>query len=62
MIMDIDKVTTDQVAAWVGSDNLHSEYLLGLIVDLVNEDYETDVMRHDVLSYDDNWVLGRGLK
>ncbi len=47
----IEVVTKDQVAAWIGSDNLSVNNLLELLTELANGEYFTEELKTDVLNY-----------
>jgi len=49
----MNKITTEQVEMWLGSDCKRSE-ILEILADLANGDYDQKVLRTDILSVD--WI------
>ena len=47
----IVKTTKDDIANWLGNDNLTIDKLLELLCELANEDYRINDFIHDVKDY-----------
>jgi len=45
------KITKDAMRAWIGSDNLNVDYLLDVLVEIVNEEYSLNSFYTDILDY-----------
>jgi len=56
--MKNNKITTEQIEFFIGSDNLLPSQLMDLIKDLANKSYNADSFKEDVLNH---WE-GKGLK
>ena len=44
-------ITTHEIEAWIGSDNMNSQEFLSILHDLINNKYTIDQFRSDVMSY-----------
>ena len=56
--MKNNKITTEQIEFFIGSDNLLPSQLMDLIKDLANKSYNADSFKEDVLNH---WE-GKSLK
>jgi len=48
--MDI-KITKEMMVAWIGSDNLNVDYLIELLIEIVNEEYSLNSFYCDLMDY-----------
>lgn len=49
--LTIARVTEEQVADWMGSDNLDLGSLISLLTELANGDYSAEAFKSDVLDF-----------
>ena len=47
------KITKEQLLAWLGSDAT-KDTLVGVLLEIANEEYEVDALRSDILLYEDD--------
>jgi len=48
-----EKVTSKKVKAWLGSDQMNTDNLVNLLVELANGKYKPDQFKQDVLNYEE---------
>ena len=45
------KITKEMMRAWIGDDNLNVDYLLDVMLEIVNEEYSLNSFYTDILDY-----------
>ena len=45
------KITKEMMKAWIGDDNLNVDYLIDVMVEIVNEEYSLNSFYTDILDY-----------
>jgi hypothetical protein len=45
------KITKEMMRAWIGGDNLNVDYLIDVMVEIVNEEYSLNSFYTDILDY-----------
>jgi hypothetical protein len=45
------KITKEMMRAWIGDDNLNVDYLIDVMVEIVNEEYSLNSFYTDILDY-----------
>lgn len=45
------RITEDMIEAWIGSDNMSVDEFIGLLTELINDEYTLANFRADVLEY-----------
>lgn len=44
-------ITKEMMRAWIGDDNLNVDYLIDVMVEIVNEEYSLNSFYTDILDY-----------
>ena len=47
------KITKTMLKNWIGGDNLGSDDLVGLLLEVINLEYPVELFREEVLEYND---------
>ena len=48
------KITKTMLKNWIGGDNLGSDDLVGLLLEVINLEYPVELFREEVLEYNDD--------
>lgn len=51
--MSNKRITADMIEKWIGSDNLGVDDFLGLLEELINEDYPIQLFKKEVLEFNE---------
>lgn len=45
------KITKEMMRAWIGDDNLNVDYLIDVLVEIVNDEYSVNSFYNDIYDY-----------
>lgn len=54
--MNKQTISKQMLKNWIGGDNLSSDDLLGLLLEVINGEYPVDLFREEVLMYNEDEV------